>query len=922
MFSKDILSIAYIGLYFKPVTALFKDVCVCLARKLFYVQVDEGRQNAYIERMKKDRFDISGMSCSACSAHVQKAVEGGSGITGVQVNLLTNSMTVQYDEAAVSPEDIIGLVRKAGYDAAVRPSSGTGAGGSKKERDNSAAEQAALHEKNEIQKRLILSIGFMLPLFYVSMGHMAGLPLPFFLHGIENAVPFAFTQFLLSLPVLIVNKKFFVGGFNALLRRAPNMDSLVAVGSGASVLYGIYAVYRAAYGLGHGDMETVRRFSMDLYFESAAMILTLVTLGKFLEAGAKKKTSQAITKLVNLRPKTASVIRDGRETELPIEEIVKGDIILIKPGASIPVDGTVIEGTSSVDESAVTGESLPSEKGPGDTVISASVNLSGAFTFRAERVGEDSAISQIIALVEEASASKAPVAKLADKISNYFVPAVIAVSLACFAVWLISGAGFEFAFSRAVAVLVISCPCALGLATPTAIMAGTGRGAGLGILIRSAEALETACKTDTVILDKTGTITCGRPEVVSVFNLSPFTEKEFLTLVYSLETLSEHPLAGAVIKEAEKKACMPLKIRDFKAEHGLGISGIAEEGADGIRNSRIFAGNEKFLLQNGFKTEPFTDKAASYADGGATPLLAAKKDTAAGKKELLGIIAVADKIKEGSAEAIREFKAMGIKTVMLTGDNEKTAAAIKTHVGVDSFAAGLLPQDKKAEIEKLNAAGKKTAMIGDGINDAPALMSAHIGMALGAGTDIAIESADIILMHDNLKHASDALQLSRAVMKNIKENLFWALFYNTLCIPIAAGALYPLFGITLNPMIAAAAMSLSSVSVVSNALRLNGFKPKRRHNSKIAAGDEPGTKERALDTRPADMEVKNMKTVLKVEGMACGHCTQRVEEALSKIAGVTAKADVDKKSVEIEHPETVEIGALKKAIEEAGYKPE
>ena len=892
-------------------------------RTLISAIMDYKVKNTYIKDMKKAQFDVLGMSCSACSAHVQKAVEGRDGINSAQVNLLTNSMTVQYDEISVSPGEIIGFVQKAGYDAVLKPSAEKNAVKSaKKEQKTSNTEDAALHEKKEVKKRLVISLSFMLPLFYLSMGNMAGLAIPHFLHGSENAVLFAFTQFLLALPVLIVNKKFFINGFRAFLHGAPNMDSLVAVGSGASVLYGIYAVYRAAYGLGHGDMDTVRHFAMDLYFESAAMILTLVTLGKFLEAGAKRKTSQAITKLVNLRPKTAAVIRNGKEAEIPVEEIVKGDIILIRPGSSIPVDGIVTEGVSSVDESAVTGESLPVEKAPGDTVISASVNLSGSFQFRAEKVGEDTTISQIIALVEEASASKAPVAKLADKISNYFVPAVIVIALVSLALWLISGKGFEFALSRAIAVLVISCPCALGLATPTAVMAGTGRGAKLGILIRSAEALETAHKTDTVILDKTGTITEGRPEVVSVFNCSSFSEKELLTLAYSLEILSEHPLANAVIKKAEKSGCTPLKITGFKAEHGLGISGIIEEGGNALNRNRIFAGNEKFLTKNGIETESIKERIIFYAQGSATPLLIAREDDASGKKEPVGIIAAADRIKEGSVEAIQEFKAMGIRTIMLTGDNEKTARAIQAQTGADAFFAELLPQDKKAEIEKLKTEGKKTAMIGDGINDAPALMSADVGIAIGAGTDIAIESADIILMHGSLRHASDAIQLSRAVMKNVKENLFWALFYNALCIPVAAGALYPLFGLTLNPMIAAAAMSLSSVSVVSNALRLNGFKPKRKHNKTIPAENDTGEKNLPFNKKGGDREVRNMKTTLKVEGMACGHCTKHVEEALAKISGVTAKADLDKKNVEIEHPETVAVSALKKAIEEAGYKPE
>lgn len=792
---------------------------------------------------KKIKFNITGMTCSACSSHVQRAVEKLEGAAEVQVNLLTNSMSVNYDEAILGTDKIIEAVEKAGYGASLadslkNSSSNKNSAGGKTSGTRSFQNDAAKLERDKIKKRLILSLVFMIPLFYVSMGHMASLPIPHFLHGIENALIFSFTQFLLALPVLIINKKFFTGGFKAFLNKAPNMDSLVAVGSGAALIYGIFAIYKMAYGMGHGDMETVRLFAGDLYFESAAMILTLVTLGKFLEANAKGKTSQAITKLMNLRPKTALVIRNGNEEEIPVEEIVKGDLILIKPGFSIPVDGIIVEGNSSVDEAAITGESLPVEKAAGDKVVSASINLSGTFTFKAERVGDDTTLSQIIALVEEASASKAPVSKLADKISNYFVPAVIAIAVITLFIWLIAGEGFEFALSRAISVLVISCPCALGLATPTAIMAGTGKGARLGILIRSAEALETAHKTNTVVLDKTGTITQGRPDVIDIKKTENFSEDEVLSFAYSLEVLSEHPLANAVIKRAKEKNLEALKIKDFKAEHGFGISGIEE--ASGLK---IFAGNEKLFQKNNIEISHAKAEIDVLAEKGATPLLigvsggsgrsSSKTDMGA---KLIGIIAVADKIKEGSIESIAEFKAMGIKTIMLTGDNKKTANAIKAQTGVDDFSAELLPQNKKNEIEKLQQAGLKTAMIGDGINDAPALMTADVGIAIGNGTDIAIESADIILMNDNLQTAVDSIQLSRAVMRNIKENLFWALFYNSLCIPLAAGAFYPLFGIVLSPMIAAAAMSLSSVSVVSNALRLNYFKPKRKYKISRDAG--------------------------------------------------------------------------------------
>ena len=881
---------------------------------------------------KKIKFNITGMTCSACSSHVQRAVEKLEGAAEVQVNLLTNSMSVNYDEAILGTDKIIEAVEKAGYGASLadslkNSSSNKNSADGKTSGTRSFQNDAAKFERDKIKKRLILSLVFMIPLFYVSMGHMASLPIPHFLHGIENALIFSFTQFLLALPVLIINKKFFTGGFKAFLNKAPNMDSLVAVGSGAALIYGIFAIYKMAYGMGHGDMETVRLFAGDLYFESAAMILTLVSLGKFLEANAKGKTSQAITKLMNLRPKTALVIRNGKEEEIPVEEIVKGDLILIKPGFSIPVDGIIVEGNSSVDEAAITGESLPLEKAAGDKVVSASINLSGTFTFKAERVGDDTTLSQIIALVEEASASKAPVSKLADKISNYFVPAVIAIAVITLFIWLIAGEGFEFALSRAISVLVISCPCALGLATPTAIMAGTGKGARLGILIRSAEALETAHKTNTVVLDKTGTITQGRPDVIDIKKTENFSEDEVLSFAYSLEVLSEHPLANAVIKRAKEKNLEALKIKDFKAEHGFGISGIEE--ASGLK---ILAGNEKLFQKNNIEISHAKAEIDALAEKGATPLLigvsggtgGSSSETDTGAK-LIGIIAVADKIKEGSIESIAEFKAMGIKTIMLTGDNKKTANAIKAQTGVDDFSAELLPQNKKNEIEKLQQAGLKTAMIGDGINDAPALMTADVGIAIGNGTDIAIESADIILMNDNLQTAVDSIQLSRAVMRNIKENLFWALFYNSLCIPLAAGAFYPLFGIVLSPMIAAAAMSLSSVSVVSNALRLNYFKPKRKYKINRDAGSDSSctaNTESCLTDKNKIKEKELMNTVLKVNGMQCQHCVSHVKEALTKISGVSAEIDLGAKTATITHPESVSVADLKKAIEDAGYTVE
>ncbi len=856
--------------------------------------------------MEKAKFKITGMTCSACSAHIEKSLNKIEDIKNLQVNLLANNMRLEYDPEKISTEDIIMAVEKAGYGAELDSEEKTTAKANTngKKTTNTQIDIASL-EKEKLKKRLIYSLIFMLPLFYISMGKMMGLTLPYFLSGKNNTLAFAFTQFLLSLPVIVINKKFFINGFKALIKKAPNMDSLIAIGAGASMLYGIYAIYKMAYSLGQQNFADMEKFSSYLYFESAAMILTLVSLGKFLEAGAKGKTSKAITALMDLAPKTATLIRDGKEVEVPVEEIKKGDIVLIKPGNSIPVDRSIIEGSSSLDESAITGESLPVEKGAGDTVISASVNLNGSFKFKAEKVGNDTSLAQIISLVEEASASKAPVAKLADKISRYFVPVVITISIISLIAWLISGASFEFALSCAIAVLVISCPCALGLATPTAIMVGTGKGAKLGILIKSGEALQTAHKIDTVLLDKTGTITEGKPQLIKCKSISEYSEDEILKLAFSLELLSEHPLASAIINEANKKNCEAIQINDFKAESGLGISGITKNYKD--KTLKVFAGNERFFFENNFIEEKsnqssLKEEIESLAEQGATPLLIGIEDLIKNKKEVLGIIAVADKIKEGSIEAISDLKTMGIKSIMLTGDNKKTAKAIKEKTSVDAFLAELLPQNKQEEIKKLNAKGKKTAMIGDGINDAPALMTADLGIAVSSGTDIAIESANIILMNDNLQTAVNALRLSRAVMRNIKQNLFWALFYNSLCIPLAAGLFYPIFGIALNPMIAAAAMSLSSVSVVSNALRLNSFKAKRKRKVKLIE------------------ENKIMKTILNVNGMTCGHCSGRVEQALNAIDGVNAKVNLEEKNVSIEHPDSVSLEVLKKAIIDAGYE--
>ncbi|EPF27930.1 heavy metal translocating P-type ATPase [Treponema medium] len=895
--------------------------------------------------MQTHYFTVTGMSCAACSANVEKAVGRLAGVETVQVNLLTKRMAVTYNPDTVTTHTIIQTIEKIGYGAFPLSEENTA---------RPSVQQPDFEIADAEKKQFIFSLFFLIPLMYVSMGRMLKLPLPVFFAGAENALIFVFTQFLLTLPVLVLNRRFFINGLTSLFHRAPNMNSLIAVGSGAAVIYGVFALYRIGYGLGHGQLDVVRLYMKDVYFESSAMILTLISLGKFLEARAKKKTSEALEKLIQLRPETAQVLRNGTEIEIPVENIVVGDAIIIRPGQTLPVDGTIIDGSTSLDESAVTGESMPVEKTVGDSVISASHNISGSFIFRADKVGNDTTLARIIALVEEASSSKAPVAKLADVISGYFVPIVMLISLAAFIGWLIAGASFEFALSTAISVLVISCPCALGLATPTAIMAGTGKGAQLGILIRSAEGLELAHDVTAVLLDKTGTITEGKPTLqhIEVFS-EQYTDNDILWIAYSLEHLSEHPLAYAIIMAAEEKKLSPFKVSDFMAIHGKGICGTAIvnelNGISLIENVRIGAGNTKLCKELGIPvSEAIYTRLAEAAEKGASPLLVIIGD------ECVGLIAVADPVKEGSIRAIHDFHEMGIHTVMLTGDNQRTAEAIQKIVGIGDVVAELLPQDKKAKVEYYRSKGFSPAFIGDGINDAPALTAADVGIAIGGGTDIAIESADIVLMNNSLETAVTAIQLSKAVMRTIKQNLFWALFYNSLCIPLAAGLFYTLFGLRLSPMFAAAAMSFSSVSVVSNALRLNGFRPKRiaqeAHNMQYCGAVPTGKK--YDDAQPATCSVQtdacirsaaepesqtevkssakpenithkeniDMKNItLTVEGMSCGHCSARVEKALNAIEGVSAKVDLDAKAASVTYPDTVTIDALKAAVTDAGY---
>lgn len=878
----------------------------------------------------KERFDVTGMTCSACSSHVEKSVGKLTGVENVSVNLLTNSMQVEFDENKLDTAGIIKAVEDAGYGAAVKDEhakSGTKTSGQSDSQENSGLSAVEQNVKN-MKKRLIVSLIFWIPLMYVSMGHMIyqwlNIPMPpftmNFLHGNENAITYAFTQFLLLLPILIANQKYFKNGFKTLWHRSPNMDSLIAIGAGAAILYGIFAIYRIGYAMGHGDMMVVHQYAHDLYFESAGTILTLITIGKYLETKSKGKTSEAITKLLNLAPKTVTVVRDGVEQVVDAADVEKGEIFLVKPGESVAVDGIVLEGKSSFDESAITGESIPVPKQEGDTIVSASINKSGLIRAKATKVGEDTTIAQIIRLVEEASSSKAPIAKMADKIAGVFVPAVITIALITGVIWLISGATFEFAMSTAIAVLVISCPCALGLATPVAIMVGTGKGAENGILIKSGDALETAHQIDTVVLDKTGTITQGKPVVTDIICAAGKNadKTQLLQIAGSLEKGSEHPLAEAIVNYCLTNNISLEKVTDFNALFGKGIEGT-------VSGTHYYAGNEKMMEEKGISlsTEQ-KNQIQALAKQGRTPLLFADE------KQFLGIVAVADVVKPTSKEAVQKFRDYGIHVIMLTGDNEVTAQAIKEQVGIDEVIAGVLPTQKEEKISALKQAGHKVAMIGDGVNDAPALASADVGIAIGAGTDVAIESADIVLMKNDLLDAVGAVKLSKAVIRNIKENLFWAFFYNSIGIPLAAGVLYPLFQIKLNPMFGAAAMSLSSVCVVSNALRLRWVKlhdakktQSEPHQDVAASTIADINQHNALDNNIKstnnDKGESTMTTTISIEGMMCAHCQAHVEKALKEVAGVTeVTVSLENKNAVVTGDASVET--LKQAVVDAGYE--
>lgn len=854
----------------------------------------------------KQQFCVTGMTCSACSAHVEKAVGKVDGVNDLTVSLLTNSMSVTYDESKTSPQEIVAAVTAAGYGASVA--------GEQKKRTESK-EDVLAQELSGMKRRMILSFAFLLPLFYVSMGHMLGAPLPAFLTGMENALAFALTQFLLTLPILYINDKYFKVGFKKLVQRAPNMDSLIAVGSAAALVYGLFAIYSIGYGMGHGDWELVEKYHMDLYFESAGMILTLITMGKYLETRSKGKTGEAIARLMDLAPKTATVLRDGAEIDIPVEDVRVGDRIVVRPGEAIAVDGVIVEGASAVDESALTGESLPIDKTVGDKVAAATINRSGAFVFEAQRVGEDTTLAQMIRLVEEASASKAPISKLADKVAAIFVPTVITLALISAAVWLIVTGSVTSALTAGISVLVISCPCALGLATPVAIMVGTGKGAENGVLVKSAEALELLQSVDTIVLDKTGTLTEGKPRVTDIVPADGLSENALLGLAACLEASSEHPLGAAIVEEAAARALPRTGVENFEAVHGRGVRAV-------LGGHLCFAGNRAMMEEAGVVAlDDWIARTEELAVQGKTPLFFAKDNA------MLGIIAVADTPKATSKEAVAAFRSLGLSVVMLTGDNHRTADAIGDQLGVTDVLAEVLPQDKEQKIAELQSRGKRVAMVGDGINDAPALARADVGIAIGAGTDVAIESADIVLMKSDLMDAAAAVELSRATIRNIKQNLFWAFFYNCLGIPLAAGVFFPVLGWQLDPMFAAAAMSLSSVTVVTNALRLRFFKSKFRAEQKTVTAVETDAPcavetEKSVAEEICNTEInkggnETMQKVMKIEGMMCPRCVAHVEKALGAIPGITVAVSLEAGTATVTGEAANEV--LTAAVTEAGY---
>ena len=832
--------------------------------------------------MMTEQFAVTGMTCAACSAHVEKAVSRLSGVQSAPVNLMLGSMTVTYDEKAVTEGDIIAAVKAAGYGAS--PASQTDQGQLRRD------QAAALRRR---KKHLIWSVVFLVPLFYLSMGHMMGLPLPQVLH--MHPLLLGCLQLALVIPILILNCNYFTVGFSRLVKLSPNMDSLVAVGAAAGLVYSLIEMGLLAAGQVSG--------MPDLYFESAGMILTLVTVGKYLEERSRGKTTGAISALLALAPESAVVRRQGQELTIPTEEIVAGDTVIVRQGGRIPVDGVITDGHAAVDESAITGESLPVEKVPGDAVTSATVTSSGYLELRATRVGGDTTLSQIIRLMEEAASSKAPISRLADRISGIFVPAVMAISLTAALLWaFVGGMDVRFCLSIAIAVLVISCPCALGLATPVAIMVGTGQAAQQGILIKSAESLELLHKVQTVVLDKTGTVTMGQPRVTDILCAPGVTEEELLCVAASAEKPSEHPLAHAIVEESQARHIPLCPVSGFRSVPGGGIQAT-------LSGEAVLAGNAGYLAQNGVSLAAMEADAHRLAEDGKTPLFFAESG------RLLGCVAVADVVKPDSAKAIAALRRMGRRVVLLTGDNQRTANAIARQIGVDQVIAQVLPQDKAKCVAQLQQQGQRVAMVGDGVNDAPALAQADVGLAIGAGTDIAIESADVVLMKSSLLDIPAAMDLSRAVLRNIKQNLFWAFFYNSIGIPVAAGVLYPALHLTLNPMLAAAAMSLSSVCVVSNALRLRGWKPP-------VFPDQPAPTAPLPESAVFQSQGKEENTVNKtihIDGMMCTHCTGRVEKALNDLPGVEATVDLNSKSAAVTCTPDVSDDTLRQAVEDAGY---
>ena len=862
-----------------------------------------------------EQYNVTGMSCAACSSRVEKAVSKVPGVTSCSVSLLTNSMGV---EGTATSGEIIKAVQDAGYGASLKGAAGAQASAS-------AAEEALEdHETPVLKRRLIASVGFLLVLMYFSMGHMMwGWPLPAWFDG--NHVAMGLAQLLLAGIVMVINQKFFISGFKSLWHRAPNMDTLVALGSMASFVWSVYALFAMTRAQVDGDSAAVMNYMMEFYFESAAMILTLITVGKMLEARSKGKTTDALKGLMKLAPKTAVVVRDGQEVTVPVEQVKKGDVFVVRPGENIPVDGVVLEGTSAVNEAALTGESIPVDKNPGDAVSAATVNQSGFIRCEATRVGEDTTLSQIIKMVSDAAATKAPIAKIADRVSGVFVPAVISIAVITTIIWLLVGKPFGFALARGISVLVISCPCALGLATPVAIMVGNGMGAKNGILFKTAVSLEEAGKIQIVALDKTGTITKGEPQVTDFVPVDGLSETELLSYAGALEQKSEHPLAKAILANAGERNMEIPEVTEFQALPGNGLTAV-------LNGETLTGGSMKFISSRAAVSEKLKKQAEKLAEEGKTPLLFAQND------KLLGMIAVADVIKEDSPQAVRELQNMGIRVVMLTGDNERTAKAIGAQAGVDEVIAGVLPDGKESVIRALKEKGK-VAMVGDGINDAPALTRADIGIAIGAGTDVAIDAADVVLMKSQLSDVSAAIRLSRAALRNIHENLFWAFFYNVIGIPLAAGVWIPIFGWTLNPMFGAAAMSLSSFCVVTNALRLNLFKvhdaskDKKIKNeiSELHAGNEiheNGSCENEIHDRKDQENIKenkennNMTTItVNVTGMMCGHCEAHVNKAVKEAFGVEdVVSSHEKGTTVIQAPQKLDEDKIREVIKEAGYE--